>query len=298
MKERKIKVGFCVAYDWNYLAYSLPLVYKESDAICLAIDKDRISWAGNRFEFDEDGFQALVKQIDVESKITIYEEDFHILELSPMQNEIRQRKLMAEQLGADDGWQLQLDSDEYFLNFKGFVQYLKKIKPRRAINVCCPWITLYKRIDEGFLMVNPKSFKQIEFIPIATNVPKYEHGRRNGHFNHHTDFAILHQSWARSKEEVWQKLNNWGHRDDSDINAYFKLWDNATIKNYKTYKDFNQVNPSLWPSLEILPLKREENILKLIESAIKLPLKINNLNLKKKNSIWVSRFHQLIRKIQ
>jgi hypothetical protein len=296
MKDKRVKLSFCVAYDWHFLQYSLPLVYKEADEICLAIDIDRTSWTGNKFAFDEVGFKNLIESIDSEGKIQLYQDDFHLPNLSPMENEVRQRKLMAEFMGANDGWHLQLDSDEYFLNFAGFVKYLKELKTRRAINVCCPWITLYKRIDEGFLMVNPKRFKNIEFIPIATNIPHYEHGRRNGYFNHHTNFAILHQSWARSKEEVWQKLNNWGHRYDSDINAYFKLWDDASAENYKEYINFNQVNPANWPSLELLPLRKDQSIVELIQSNISLPIRIKNLDLRKKNSIWVSRFHHLIRK--
>lgn len=292
----EIKIAFCVAYDWHFLEYSLPLVYNNADSICLAIDKDRISWTGNRFEFDEEGFAKLVKKIDVDKKISIFEDDFHLPGLSPMENEVRQRKLMANQLGSDEGWHIQLDSDEYFLNFEGFVQYLKKLNPRRAINVCCPWITLYKRIDEGFLMVNPQTFKQVEFIPIATNRPDYEHGRRNGHFNHHTDFAILHQSWARSKEEVWQKLNNWGHRYDSDIDAYFKLWDNASANNYKDYKNFNQTTPDAWPSLALLPIGKDEPIVELIKNKVELPAKISKIDLLQKNSILWSYFNKIVNK--
>jgi hypothetical protein len=296
MNRKQIKVAFCVAYDWAFLQYSLPLVYKDSDQICLAIDKDRISWSGNKFEFDELGFRTLIDNIDIDKKIKIYEDDFHLADKSPMENEVRQRNLMADFLGATDGWHLQLDSDEYFLNFHGFVQYLQKLRPSRLTNICCPWITLYKRIDEGFLMVNPVNFKQVEYIPIATNTPHYEHGRRNGYFNHYTDFAILHQSWARSKEEVWQKLNNWGHRNDSDINAYFKLWEDVNIDNFKSYRNFNQVNPEIWPSLSMLPLSGDKSIVELIENKISLPTTITKSDLRKKNSIWVSRFHKLIRK--
>ncbi|MDI9320102.1 MAG: hypothetical protein QM530_06445 [Phycisphaerales bacterium] len=292
--SKEIKLSFCVAYDWYFLQYSLPLVYKDADQICLSIDKERISWAGNRFEFDESGFRNLIKEIDTENKIRIYEDDFHLPQLSPMQNEIRQRKMMAAFLGVNNGWHLQLDSDEYFLNFPGFVQYLKKLKPRRPINVCCPWITLYKRIDEGFLMVNPTMFSKIEFIPIATNTPDYEHGRRNGYFNHYTNFAILHQSWARSSDEVWLKLNNWGHRYDSDIDAHFKMWREATGENYQLYKNFNQVKPSNWPSLSLLPLRKDQSVLDLIQSNITIPTRIKNIDLKKKNSIWASRILKLI----
>lgn len=291
---KEIKLSFCVAYDWYFLQYSLPLVYHHADQICLAIDKDRISWAGKKFHFDEDAFRLLISKIDTHHKIKIYEDDFHLPELSPMGNEIRQRKLMAEYLGVNGAWYLQLDSDEYFLNFEGFVAYLKKIKSKRPINICCPWITLYKRVDEGFLMIKPTTFENIEFIPIATNLPTYEHGRRNGLFNHYTNFAILHQSWARSSEEVWQKLNNWGHNQDFDIQAYFQKWESLNADNYKTVQDFHPFKSSEWERLELLKGSAIEGLVEHYRKddffgQFKRAIKI-------KNSIWVSRFRKYLTK--
>jgi hypothetical protein len=292
MKRHKIKLSFCVAYDWDYLQYSLPLVYKEADEICLAIDKDRISWAGNKFQFDEQGFQLLIEKIDLDKKIKLYEDDFHIPNLSPMENEIRQRSLMAKFLGSDDGWHLQLDSDEYFINFKGFVHYLHGLNPNRPINVCCPWITLYKRIDEGFLMVNPRSFKQIEFIPIATNLPQYEHGRRNGHFNHYTDFAILHQSWARTAEEIRLKLDNWGHKTDFKVDEYFKTWDMLNASNYKEVVNFHPFKPREWEALDFLKAISIDALIQQYKEEDFF--KITKLELVLKNSIWLSRFRKYL----
>lgn len=288
-----IKVGFCVAYDWSLLQNSLPLIYEYSDKICISLDKDRISWTGNPFEFDEEGFKNLIQSIDVDNKIEIYEDDFHIPELGPMRNEVRQREMMAEYLGKNDGWHLQLDSDEYFLNFKGFVKYLNGLKTNRPINVCCPLIILYKRINEGFLIVDPSEFSKVEFIQIASQTPHFEHGRRNGFFNHYTDFCILHQSWARTKEEVWQKLNNWGHRDDTDIQEYFNVWDKADITNYTEYKNFNKIAPEAWPSLALLPLSSNQTVTDLIDIKISLPIKKSDLLYK--NSILLSYIHKLIK---
>ena len=62
-----IKIGFCVAYDWHLLRYSLPLIYDHADYICLSIDKDRISWAGEKFSFDENSFKSFVQAIDKEN---------------------------------------------------------------------------------------------------------------------------------------------------------------------------------------------------------------------------------------
>src|SRR5690349_14979672 len=102
MKEA-IKVGFCVAYDWYLLEYALPLIYADATVIGLSIDQDRISWSGNAYPFDEAGFKALITKLDPEKKIRVLEENYHLPDLTPMQNEVRQRNLMAKHLG-EGGW--------------------------------------------------------------------------------------------------------------------------------------------------------------------------------------------------
>src|SRR6478609_4788130 len=118
MKD-KIKVGFCIAYDWYLLEYSLPLIYDASDTICLSIDANRTSWSGLKYSFDEEGFHALINRIDAKRKIQSLEENFHNASLTPMQNEIRQRNRMADFMG-EGGWHIQLDCDEYFIDYEGF----------------------------------------------------------------------------------------------------------------------------------------------------------------------------------
>ena len=61
-------------------------------------------------------------------------------------------------------------------------------------------------------------------MPIATNVPIYEYGRKNGHFNHQSPFFMVHDTWARSEEEILQKIQNWGHKTDFDVMKYFEFW--------------------------------------------------------------------------
>src|SRR5947209_19632592 len=123
MNKRPIKVGFCVAYDWNLLRYSLPAVYNHADVICLSVDKNRKSWTGRSYSFDSDRFHEFLRANDPLKKIRLYEDDFSISTLSPMENEVRQRNLIAEFMGKD-GWHIQLDTDEYFNDFRGFVSYL------------------------------------------------------------------------------------------------------------------------------------------------------------------------------
>jgi len=292
VNKQLIKVGFCIAYDWYLLRYSLPLIYEDADMICLSVDKDRISWSGNPFSWDEPGFRQLVRELDPLHKIQVLEEDYHLPELQPMENEVRQRNKIAAAMG-EGGWHIQLDTDEFFINFKGFAQYLKQLKPRRQLNVVCPWITLYKQNDEGFFYVKPARFDQVEFMQIATLWPRYEYGRRNGYFNIHCDFAILHLSWARPEQEIWEKLNNWGHRNDFDIAEYFTKWKDLNAENYREYRDFHHVVANTWPALGFIPAKNVAELMVKAKQTELLPVSPRQIS--RKNSIWLSRLRKLFR---
>jgi hypothetical protein len=252
MVDNSIKVGFCVAYDWHFLAYSLPLIYSKANVICLSVDQDHISWAKQSFFWDESGFRELVNSIDKFGKIIVYTDNFHLAELTPAKNEIRQRALMAEKMGKG-GWHIQLDCDEYFLEFNRFVKFLKKMPARRyKFNVSCQLITVFKKVSDGYLYVYPARRKDLEFLQIATRDPLYEHGRRNGYFNILADFVIVHQSWARGEAEILQKLSNWGHVNDFDVERYFQFWQNVNVNNFRKIKDFHPIQPSSWSALKFI----------------------------------------------
>jgi hypothetical protein len=285
-----IKVGYCVAYDWYLLNYSIPQVYESANVICLSIDKNRQSWSGKPFNWDQQGFEAMLKKLDPLGKIQLFEEDFYQPQLSPMQNEVRQRNMIAHFMGKG-GWHIQLDADEYFLDFKGFTNYLKKLGAPLKVNVSCPWVTLYKQVPDGFLWVKPGHFEQVEFIQIATTDPCYEYGRRNGYFNIITDYALLHQSWARTEQEIWEKLTNWGHALDFDVQEYFNLWKMVNSDNYKTYKDFHHLNPGAWPKLAMAKGESINCMISQGKNDFKLPIS--------KRALWManSRFYSRIKKL-
>lgn len=250
MVDNAIKVGFCVAYDWPLLAYSLPLIYERANTICLSIDKDHVSWARRPFDWDEPGFRDLIKAIDTGSKIIVYEDNFHFNDLTPAENEVRQRRLIAERLGRG-GWHIQLDCDEYFLDFGAFADFLIS-QPRRAyrFNVSCQLITIFKEVKDGYLYVQPDNADQFEFLQIASRTPCYHHGRRNDYFNIISDSIIVHQSWARSEEEILRKLSNWGHTDDFNIQEYFEFWKDVNNDNFRQRRNLHPIQPACWPSLK------------------------------------------------
>lgn len=252
MVDNSIKVGFCVAYDWGFLAEALPLVYHFADTICLSVDSESYSWANQSFDWDEAGFMALIGKIDKAKKIKIYKHNFHLIELTALQNEVRQRNLMAVAMGKG-GWHIQLDCDEYFVDFEKFVDYLKHLPDYSyTFNVSCIFITLFKKGNNGFLYVCPEKSHQIEHFQVATRYPHYEHGRRNGFFNVHSNFLIIHQSWARNKEEIKQKLLNWGHVNDFNVHAYFQFWESVGFDNYQGFANFHPMTPESWPTLKFI----------------------------------------------
>jgi len=97
-----IKVGFLLSYDYDFLRTSLPLVYKEADVIALAKDYQCRTWSGNQFIISDNFFEWL-KKFDTENKIKIYEDDFYRPELSLIENDTRERNMLAAFLRKDSG---------------------------------------------------------------------------------------------------------------------------------------------------------------------------------------------------
>lgn len=295
MSDNSIKVGFCVAYDWRLLAYSLPQVYYHADLIYLSVDRDRLSWARKPFEWHQSAFNELISKIDTSGKIVLYEDDFHAADLTPAENEVRQRSLMAEKMG-DGGWHIQLDCDEYFIDFQGFVEFLRsRPTSNDNSNICCQLITIFKEVNGGFLYVFPNNKRHLEFLQVASRSPKYEHGRRNGHFNILSPFLIVHQSWARSEKEILEKLSNWGHVGDFDADQYFKLWKTVTAENFQNIENFHPLQADIWGSLKLVESRSIQGVIQHFRTTrFPTPGTFNRLF---RNSLFVSRLRNGLRLI-
>jgi hypothetical protein len=246
---KKIQVGFLVSYDYELLKNAIPQVYKESDTIFLAVDKDRKTWNGASFAIEDDFFKWL-SSIDTDHKIEIYEENFYRPELTAMQCEVRERKMLAEKMGVGN-WLIQLDADEYFLDFKSFVVFLKsknhllKNPQKTPVQISPFLINLYKRVDGGFLYVD-----QATKIMVATNYPEYKLGRNTRKQIIYQDSLILHECLSRTKEELLMKFSNWGHDVDINVDSFIKKWESVNGENYKNMSDFFYLEPHKWKTLE------------------------------------------------
>ncbi len=288
-----IKVGFLVSYDWYLLEYSLPAIYEAADVIWLALDRSRKTWSGNKFEFDKIKFEALIQSIDKQRKVSIYEEDFYVPTLSAMQCEVRERNLLARQMGPG-GWHVQLDVDEYFLGFADFVSYINKINPDpspsgKPLNICASWLSLVKKTGNGYLYVDNQG-KNLENVPVATNVPVYEYGRKNGHFNHVSPFFLIHETWARDEKSFQNKLQSWGHADDFNRESYLRLWQALDENNYKYVSNFHPIEPGIW---ERLSFGAGDSVAEFLQNLSQLKYPLPGWKLRVKNSRNLARLkHQ------
>ena len=288
-----IKVGFCVAYDWYLLRYAIPAVYHQADTIVISIDRLHKTWAGEQYEFDEQAFNQFIRALDVNQKIELYVDDFYNPDLPASENEVHQRQKLSEAMGAG-GWHIQLDCDEYFLQFAEFVKYLKSLpNTHKPFNVCCPLMTIFKEVAGGYLGVQPNDARQIEFIQIASQSPQYLYGRRNGHFNVYSNFLILHQSWARSEQELNQKIANWGHNRDFNPIAFIDFWKSLNSNNYKSAKNFHPLVPSLWAALEFYRAPNMNELIKNFPQA-NFP-KLSAWQLRIKNSRLLAKLRALLK---
>lgn len=265
-----IKVGILVSYDWEYLKQSLPIIYDHSDKITLAVDINRNTWSGNKYDLPAEFF-GFIKNIDVANKICIYQDNFYDSSLTVMENDTRERRMLSNYMG-EGGWHLQIDSDEYFIDFAGFVEFLKKSykKFKQPVDIYCPIVSLFKRNSEGYFCVIQSDDAVIKF-PIATNKPNYLNARVGGNKIISKDFYIIHDTWARTEEQLLQKLSNWSHANDFDVKSYFQLWKSIDENNYKYIKDFHPLENKFWHKLEYI---KSDDIPKLLDALRRNPQKL------------------------
>lgn len=244
---KKIQVGFLLSYDYELLKNAIPPIYDSADSIFLAIDKDRLTWIGNLFYID-DSFFLWLKEFDKDNKIELYEDNFYVPELSTMECEVRQRKMLANKMGIGN-WLIQLDADEYFLDFKNFVKTLESYNrfldnpQKNPIQIAVFLINIYKQVETGFLYVDCASK-----CMAATNFPNYKVGRNTRRRVIYTKHLMFHETLSRDEKELEFKFNNWGHKDE--INPQFlEKWKSATIDNYKSLSNLFYLEPHKWRKL-------------------------------------------------
>jgi hypothetical protein len=262
---KKIHVGFLLSYDYELLKIALPPVYKSSDRIFIAIDQDYLTWSGNKFTVEPSFFDWL-KAFDVDDKIELYFDTFYVPNLTTTQMDTRERKMLSDKMGIGN-WLIQIDSDEYFIDFEGFVKQIKKYDhyldqpEKHKIQIAAFWVIIYKYTENGILYVD-KPMKSI----FATNYPNYKAFRRTNERVIYLDSLVLHESVSRTEEELRYKLKNWSHNTHVN-NSFLDKWLKVNESNYKEYSDFYYIEPSRWKTLDYFPTKNIEEINQLAQKS-------------------------------
>jgi hypothetical protein len=264
---KKIHVGFLLSYDYELLKLSIPPVYKAADKIFLAHDKEFRTWNGKNFNVNPDFF-SWIKDFDIDNKIEIYQDNFYLPELSTIENDTRERTMLSQKMGIGN-WLIQVDSDEYFIDFDKFVTDLRKYDhfldnpEKNKIQIAAFWLIIYKYTDNGILYID-KPQKSV----FATNYPNYKNARRTNERVIYLDSLVLHESVARTENDLRFKLENWGH--NTDVNKDFlNKWISVNENNFQEMTDFYYIEPERWKKLSYFPtikIQEIENIVANSES--------------------------------
>jgi len=206
--------------------------------------------------------------------------------------------LIAEKMGKG-GWHIQVDSDEYFLDFGSFVQELRRINNcptgfEKPLNVCACVIPLIKKTSNGYLYVDFKSDVP-ETFPFATTFPDYQRARHNNHFNRLSSHYVIHETWARSENELWFKINNWGHaaeelQEQQRRLSYYNLWKSLDENNYQYVTNFHPAQAPTWPALNYCPGNSNQDFIQNFV-ATKFPLSTVQLFLRNNRNVSRIKFY-------
>lgn len=234
-----------VAYDYRYALAAVRAYYDVADEIVLGLDKDRVSWNGRPFDFDEAGFRAGLAAADPLGKALVVEEDFHSRG-SATANDTDERNRLS--LRCRPGhWVVQIDSDELVMNGPEFRAWL--LERWSGWRVLGRWTTVFKVLGEDYLVVD----KPDAWISVAS--------RRRGGFTGCRDtkepvrrspLRLYHFSWGRSEAELAQKLAHWTHANDFDTGRFLDFWRGVGLDNYRQARDFHPMDGPDWPALRLV----------------------------------------------
>jgi hypothetical protein len=236
-----------ISYDWKYSFESILSYYDIADEIVLGIDRNRNTWAGNKYVLPEEFFDT-IKNLDKDNKIKYLEEDF-CTELNPMDNDIRERTILANKCIAGN-WVVQIDADEIVEDAEAL--RLGILNAPEDSQVRIKWKTVFKEIPEGKLIIYPYE----ETTTIASlERNRFKSARVTDQRGHLIDGYLFHNSWGRTELELYQKLTNWGHAFDFPTAKYLEFWKSVNISNYQSIKNFHPLDGHSWKELIFEPRK-------------------------------------------
>lgn len=247
-----------ISYDAEYLPESIKSYYPYVDEIVLGLDKDRISWSGNKFSFDENKLYSALKKIDVDDKIQIIEDNFHQSKVA-IENDNYERNVLKGHCTHD--WIFSIDADEVLIDAKNFFyNWCPIVAPyRKLLDISFTWLLPFKEFENDYLVIaNPDNrwFKG-DTQGFATTKDKtftYCRWTENKRVTH-SPLAVVHWSFCRSADKLQTKLMNFGHSDKTKDDPFYHNWNITTLDNYQNLTNFKTsgFGTNQWPKLVRVP---------------------------------------------
>ena len=258
---KKKSVISLISYDAAYLPESVSKYYNYVDEIILGLDKNRTTWSGNSFSFDEKQLWADLSAIDGDSKISIIEEDF-VKSKVAIENDNYERNFLKAQCTND--WIFSIDADEYLVNPKDFFYNYCPIVERyyNKADICMTWATPYKTIGDATLVIADEDgspfFGENQGMTTSKDstftYARWTDKSAAGYNRLMSPLVAIHWSLCRSKEDLHQKINNIGHSDLVENDPFYQIWEQVTLENYEELHNFKSsgLGTAQWPILRAI----------------------------------------------
>ena len=260
-----------MSHDAHYLPDSISRYYKYVDEIVIGLDKSRTSWVGNKFSFDEDKVFLQLKNLDIENKIKIVEEDFCIPEFvsCPINNDNYERNILRHHCSHETI--ISIDADEILYNTEAFfTRYLPiSYKYLHDYDICFYWITPYKLINDVVLLIcNHDGSPCIEQQAVVSHksnpftYARYSCVSADGSNRLASNLVSLHWGLARKQEDLDFKIKNQGHSAEDD-GSFYEVWKQINLQNYQGLVNFkpSHVGGPSWDRLVAIPRSNLDKVI-------------------------------------
>lgn len=266
--------------DPVWLAESLGQYYSLLDDLVVPTPVDGLGWSGVPIPVDE--CLAAIRELDTRG-IARELPGRWVDAVDPIKADTAQRQCALAALAGSVDWVVQLDNDEFLPRPALLAQAIDTAEKLGLDAVELPMRVLFRRTKRHvFEIVGPHGNPHHEYPgsvlvrpTVSLSNARQVDGRflRMGTPRASTSIqlarpaadeevrlmelvesdAIVHNSWARSPQEIRRKLASWGHSGDANFRRYYWLrWWPAPVA-WWAVREFHPFSRGLWPSLHRLP---------------------------------------------
>lgn len=277
----KRRIGaYVLPGDPVWLAESLAQYYPLLDDLVVPVPADGLGWSGLPVPVGD--CLAAIRSLDTRRIAREFAGHWVNVE-SPIHADTAQRQSGLDQLATSVDWVVQLDNDEFLPRPALLIEAIDRAEELHVDAVELPMRVLFRRTRKhvfevteeggaphheypGCVIVRPnvrlQNARQVEgpFLRLAAARagasiqlarPAAEDELRLTNLDEGD--AIVHNSWARSPEEIRRKVGSWGHSGDTNFHRYywFRWWPVPWI--WRLLRNFHPFSKGLWPRLRRLP---------------------------------------------